>query len=315
MTILILLVNLLAVGTGAAVIALAYRMDRECRLPAVRDYLVFLVLAVVSGFFDWIVFNLVKVLVPGISMSDIDAIYHVFWDLIGFPCAMAAAAWLMFALAGFLNIRLDRKRKAALAAPFLFMGLLSVAWAALKAGNVGLPLGAILWPAFIFALPLIHLLLLGAAFGLARRLQDQSRTVVRQFIILLFLGLFVWYVLSLVPSRIHPSYHISIIWFYLALLPPTLLLRRRLALFQRQEAPADFSPEALAPLFDRFPFTEREKDVLVLLLKGKSYKDIQADLFISLQTVKNYASRIYGKLAVRNRVELANLIRNLIRAK
>ncbi len=309
----ILVINLFALATGAAVIILAHRMDKECRLPPVRDYLVFVVLAVVSGFFDWIVFDLVRALVPKMPLSDIDAIYHIFWELIGFPCAMAAAAWLLFALAGFLDIRLDRKWRILLASPFLLLGLLSILRVITGAGDAGPHYSLVLWRTFTIALPLFHLILLAAAYARAWRFRDVRGTVVRQFVLLLFFGMFIWHALSLIPSRFHPSFQLSILWFYMALLPPTLLLRSRLGLFQCLEAPPDFSRESLAPVFGRYGLTDREKDVLLLLLDGKSYKVMKDELFLSLQTVKNYVSRIYGKLGVRNRVELVNLVRNFMR--
>jgi DNA-binding NarL/FixJ family response regulator len=37
---------------------------------------------------------------------------------------------------------------------------------------------------------------------------------------------------------------------------------------------------------------------------------MKSELFLSLQTVKNHVSRIYGKMGVRNRIELVNKIRN-----
>lgn len=49
--------------------------------------------------------------------------------------------------------------------------------------------------------------------------------------------------------------------------------------------------------------TEREKDVLQLLVKGHRNAEIAALLMLTEQTVKNYVRRIYGKLNVNTRVE------------
>jgi DNA-binding CsgD family transcriptional regulator len=57
--------------------------------------------------------------------------------------------------------------------------------------------------------------------------------------------------------------------------------------------------------------TQREKDVLKLLVRGKTYKEIAAKLFISLPTVKTHVSNIYSKTNVRNRLELSNLINQI----
>lgn len=52
-------------------------------------------------------------------------------------------------------------------------------------------------------------------------------------------------------------------------------------------------------------FTERERDVLFLLLKGLNNKEISKKLFISNHTTKAHVASIYKKLGVSNRVQAA----------
>jgi DNA-binding CsgD family transcriptional regulator len=49
--------------------------------------------------------------------------------------------------------------------------------------------------------------------------------------------------------------------------------------------------------------TNREYDVLELLQHGLTNKEIAIELRLSTGTVRNYASSIYNKLGVRNRIE------------
>jgi len=51
--------------------------------------------------------------------------------------------------------------------------------------------------------------------------------------------------------------------------------------------------------------SERELDIVSSIAKGRTNQEIAAELFISLSTVKTHISRIQGKLAARNRVEIA----------
>lgn len=51
--------------------------------------------------------------------------------------------------------------------------------------------------------------------------------------------------------------------------------------------------------------TAREKEVLQLLIKGLSYKDIAGNLFISSETLNSHIKNIYRKLDVHSRSELA----------
>jgi DNA-binding CsgD family transcriptional regulator len=61
----------------------------------------------------------------------------------------------------------------------------------------------------------------------------------------------------------------------------------------------------------KYGISGREQEVIELICKGKSNHDISDSLFISLQTVKDHIHRIYLKTDVKNRVQLANLIRKL----
>jgi two-component system, NarL family, response regulator LiaR len=51
------------------------------------------------------------------------------------------------------------------------------------------------------------------------------------------------------------------------------------------------------------PLTEREKDVLRLLVQGHSNKEIARHLHIAEETVKTHIKRIYGKLGVQSRAQ------------
>jgi len=60
-------------------------------------------------------------------------------------------------------------------------------------------------------------------------------------------------------------------------------------------------------LYHQFDITKREKEIIQLLIQGRSNKEISEDLFISLSTVKSHIYWIFDKTGVKNRVELANL--------
>lgn len=58
--------------------------------------------------------------------------------------------------------------------------------------------------------------------------------------------------------------------------------------------------------------TEREKEILQLLIKGNSYKEIAAKLFISVETLNSHIKNIYRKLNVHSRSELAARYGNIV---
>lgn len=76
---------------------------------------------------------------------------------------------------------------------------------------------------------------------------------------------------------------------------------------------ATLSPEAtqaligsvVRPAAPRFDLTERELEVLALIVKGMNNGEIADKLFISASTVKNHVSNVLSKLSAANRSEAA----------
>lgn len=60
--------------------------------------------------------------------------------------------------------------------------------------------------------------------------------------------------------------------------------------------------------FEKFNITSREKEIILLLMKGYSYNQLAEELVISLTTVKTHVHNIYRKAGVKNKIQLLNLI-------
>lgn len=61
---------------------------------------------------------------------------------------------------------------------------------------------------------------------------------------------------------------------------------------------------------DSYQLTEREKEILLLLVDGLEYKEIASNLSISPNTVRNLVTKIYSKLHVTSRMQAVNVVRN-----
>lgn len=74
-----------------------------------------------------------------------------------------------------------------------------------------------------------------------------------------------------------------------------------------------YAPELVDIMYDDVlfenPLTKREIDVLALVAKGKTTKEIAATLHLSPGTVRNYMSIILEKLQVSNRIEAISLVK------
>jgi len=103
--------------------------------------------------------------------------------------------------------------------------------------------------------------------------------------------------------------------FFSLNLPPLLYLKEVLNKNLKEFSFQPYNREDIDHFFSKYNFSEREKEVIFLILDGKSNKEIEEELFISLQTVKNNIYKIFKSLKVKNRVQLTNLVRNSLTTK
>lgn len=61
-------------------------------------------------------------------------------------------------------------------------------------------------------------------------------------------------------------------------------------------------------LSENYGITKREKEIILLLVKGESYKSIAEQLYISHSTVKTHIHNVYRKMDINSRHELVNMI-------
>lgn len=61
---------------------------------------------------------------------------------------------------------------------------------------------------------------------------------------------------------------------------------------------------------NKYQLTPREKEILIALSEGTSYKAMAAQYFISLDTVRSHIKNIYSKMQVHNQLEAVSRARN-----
>jgi len=70
------------------------------------------------------------------------------------------------------------------------------------------------------------------------------------------------------------------------------------------------SDEISAEFLSKYRITERERELILKVMQGKSNADIARELFISLPTVKTHLHNIYQKLGVDSRYDLLARVRS-----
>ena len=126
--------------------------------------------------------------------------------------------------------------------------------------------------------------------------------------------------LSLLPAvtgkleafRIITATGVAALFLIIPMLPAHISRAQDLVLekLPEEESADERRNRVCAALAAQGNLSEREAEVLDLLLRGRTREEIAEELVISTWTVKNHASSVYGKLGVHSARELTALVEN-----
>jgi DNA-binding CsgD family transcriptional regulator len=149
------------------------------------------------------------------------------------------------------------------------------------------------------------------AIGYRRIAEPQTRQMVRQMLwltiasILLSRGQLVVTNLLGIALELRRVRMMQVL-YYLAML--AVVLKYAVKYLFRPGGSADL---VLSPEFvKRFSISNRERDIISMIMQGYPNRTIGERLFISDRTVKNHVSSIYRKTGAANKVQLLNMVRN-----
>lgn len=107
------------------------------------------------------------------------------------------------------------------------------------------------------------------------------------------------------------NYSLKLLLSFAYILPPLIYLKRFLKKYFREYSSILENEAKANYLFSKYNISKREQELIYLICKGKSNKEIGDILYISLQTVKHHIHSIYRKLNIKNRVQLSNFFYNI----
>lgn len=150
-----------------------------------------------------------------------------------------------------------------------------------------------------------------AVAALALMLLDRSRpgrnSDLLKGVIISFFPLSLFGVLDLL-FFLNSPYKLSFLsYFIFAILIYNDTARHYIHLYEPEKLPGEADRE---PVLTQLAMSDREKELIPLLLEGKSNRDIGEALFISANTVKTHIKNIYRKAGVSNRLQLLSKLRN-----
>ena len=116
----------------------------------------------------------------------------------------------------------------------------------------------------------------------------------------------------LILFGIKSPYILIVLSFYLIFGIPLILIYSHFISEHKILNKKKITEDDLKILFSSHELTRREQEIAALVFKGLTNQEIEGELFLSLQTVKNYISSIYQKLGVKNRLDLIHYVRSRI---
>ncbi len=309
MTLESLLLYILALAVVVMACWLALGLVKTFRLYFLSSYLGFLVTINVVGLLNLVVSDLAPDLLKNISPLGMETVYMLF-GLVGFPLiAIAFYLYLTF-IAGILDEGMSPVFRIGYIILWilLFGGLLIRIQYALKEKDSQLlqtlnkASGLI-----IILIPVAALVYLMLQTVQSSRVEGKRGLVIFALVSLLcFVLFFAGFFFSQAGTSSRWAVPICLL---VASIAPILVLRKILARYGRSIRLETFDDARMQQFRDKFQLSAREGEILDLLLKGKSNKDIERDLFISHHTVRNHVHNIYQKLSISSRLQLMNLIR------
>jgi DNA-binding CsgD family transcriptional regulator len=184
---------------------------------------------------------------------------------------------------------------------------------------VGGVIGHVLLFATLYNIPFAwYLLILLVGFILPRDVDDSNRKRgTRIFCLLALAGFAITWSLSRSWAGYETNPHPSQIFLYFSLnLPSLVYLRHHLMRSPPEPASIPLMQDTdLEGFYEKFGLSNREREIVRLMLTGKSNKEIAEELFVSTHTIKNHVYNIYQKLRVTNRLHFIRTIQNNLQKK
>jgi DNA-binding CsgD family transcriptional regulator len=296
---------------------LSYALYRQYRMLFLLCYLYFISAFFVAGFIDLVGSLLTATMLVGQEPHTVTLLNHVFAFLV-FPFIPLAAYFLFSFMADFLQWRIPPFLKHIYGAFWTLFFLVFV----IATKNFMSSGEAWISQYLFFALNNISYVFYAAVpiGGLiaSRGLEDAGRRrAVRIFSAIALFGFAVSWAMSELPTG-HSLYSRPLHMFIYFFINLPSLLSVRFYLSKNPPAPDTVPLMAetdLEEFFEKFGLSNREREIVRLMLTGKSNKEIAEELFVSTHTIKNHVYNIYQKLRVTNRLHFIRTIQNNLQKK
>jgi DNA-binding CsgD family transcriptional regulator len=163
-----------------------------------------------------------------------------------------------------------------------------------------------------FALCVRLVVIAFAFFGTVKSADDENKRLTQTLSIYYFVSFTINSVLiDYIPFSGGIRFYLSPLIYVIINIPPLFFLGKFTGKIFKDRLLIHNEKIDFEKIFHKYGLSKREQEIFVLMLEGKSNKEIGEALFISVKTVKNHIYNIFQKLGVNSRIKLYVFIRNL----
>jgi len=296
-----------------ASIFIANRLQKKYALSYLSALNYYVIAAVVYGFFNWLGPVLVLQMLAGQVMSQLSWNIPVLLSLMAFP-VLIIKIYFLIELSGEIH---DRSIPAVFKRCYTIISLLIFLLYIFSVKRY-FDTGSGTWMFAVVKVTgiltvIIQFAALLSIYHSNKLFRDEKKRLAQKTFGAVFLASFSLYALVyyfLVFSHMAWAVQTVPILYFLVPLPPLLYLKNFLAKYYLEHPLLPVTLNEFNRFCDNHHLSDREQEIIGLLLKGATKNEMAEALFLSPHTVRNHLASVYKKLGVKNKVQLFFLVRN-----
>jgi DNA-binding CsgD family transcriptional regulator len=309
----LIILLILNIAAAAALVIAAFRLFRRCRLHFLLSYLVFLMAWCVFGVLGLVYSVLApQVVPPGIYGSI---------TMLNYFLILPILFVMLYFFTDFVVRLMEKSLSRVFKWGFAILFFIFFALFVLRVSHILSQPGPHSLSSLYLPIPLFRIIkwifVYGSLFYLSWNLKYLDSPMKRKY----FTGFAITFAVGFTMSEFCmmgflPVYDLFLdtlitnVVFYGTPLIVFIILKKFLTRYYASQPLESPIKTDLDSFFEKYGISKREREIIGLIIKGHSNREIEDKLFVSLETVKKHIYHIYKKTRVKNRLQLNYLIRN-----
>jgi DNA-binding CsgD family transcriptional regulator len=295
---------------GLISILFSFYLYKTHRQKYLQLFLYYVVATNILGFFEFVLMVIGPKLGGGRTLFT-PRFLNILYGLILIPfAAVSLYFFLLFSLA-LLGKTLSRAVTIIYAAVWMMLFLAFLLSEKIILGSLNLEFKKVVMP--IYELSLVMIFLFAVLHLFINAKEEAGRN--KRSIIKILGGAYLVYTAHLFINsysltRIYFGRMENVLFDQIFIFIPLIILYVYHKKYCRGDYPIHQAKTEAFPLFGKLNLSKREQEITRLIIQGKSNKEIERELYISIRTVENHVHNILQKSNVKSRTQLASIFLN-----